>query len=58
MSESLELEITYLPIKDLRPDPTNPRRISDGGIAADSRVRNHRKCHRAGVRIDGYPTAV
>ena len=29
MQESLELEITYLPIKDLRPDPANPRRISD-----------------------------
>jgi len=29
MPESLELEITYLPIKDLRPDPANPRRISD-----------------------------
>ena len=28
MPESLELEITYLPIGDLRPDPANPRRIS------------------------------
>ena len=29
MPESTALEITNLPIRDLRPDPANPRRISD-----------------------------
>ncbi len=29
MPESMELDITYLPIKDLRLDPANPRRFSD-----------------------------
>ena len=29
MQQIQELEITHLPIGDLRPDPANPRRISD-----------------------------
>ena len=29
MPESTALEITHLPVRDLRPDPANPRRISD-----------------------------
>ena len=29
MLETHGLEITYLPIGELRPDPANPRRISD-----------------------------
>ena len=29
MPETHPLEITHLPIGDLRPDPANPRRISD-----------------------------
>ena len=29
-----ELEITHLPIGDLRPDPANPRRISDEELEA------------------------
>ena len=29
MQQNQELEITHLPIGDLRPDPANPRRISD-----------------------------
>ena len=29
MPESTALEITNLPIRDLRPDPANPRRMSD-----------------------------
>jgi len=29
LPESKALEITYLPINELRPDPANPRRISD-----------------------------
>ena len=37
MPQSLELDITYLPIKDLRPDPANPRRISDEELEALTR---------------------
>ena len=37
MPESLELEITYLPTKDLRPNPANPRRISDEELEALTR---------------------
>ena len=29
MAVNQEIDITHLPIKDLRPDPANPRRISD-----------------------------
>ena len=29
MEKILEIDITHLPIKALKPDPANPRRISD-----------------------------
>ena len=37
MPESHALEITHLPISDLRPDPANPRRISDEELEALTR---------------------
>ena len=41
MPESTALEITNLPIRDLRPDPANPRRISDEEL--ESRTRSIRE---------------
>ena len=37
MNESKALKITHLPISDLRPDPANPRRISDEELESLSR---------------------
>ena len=37
MPETYPLAITLLPIGDLRPDPANPRRISDGELESLTR---------------------
>ena len=37
MQQTKELEITHLPIGDLRPDPANPRRISDEDLESLTR---------------------
>ena len=37
MQQTKELEINHLPIGDLRPDPANPRRISDEELEALTR---------------------
>lgn len=34
MHKADDIQIEYVPIDDLRPDPANPRRISDGALAA------------------------
>jgi ParB family chromosome partitioning protein len=37
MPDTMNLEINHLPIGDLRPDPANPRRISDDELESLTR---------------------
>ena len=53
MQQIQELEITHLPIGDLRPDPANPRRISDEELESLTRSIREFWAHRPHHRPEG-----